>query len=281
MKNWEERNSFFLENYPLFYGICNKCARIVGYKFPNVPRADLIGYAFEGILIALDKVDLENDKWIRFVRKYAIGRAVSGALDMCGAQRRRVKGGDEYISNVVAPQSDQLKDIIESEQIDKGRDADTLLDEFHSFDETDWFLNAIEGSVEHAILIRLILGRSFMDISDKHQLCLKTIKKFMEQLKMVFQEASEHKPISHFLTPIEKSAKYASLVVDDNLKAEYESAYKLFLQRNESNDEEYNSIVNEIEAEFDDNPDEDSDDMSNEETNDVCNETCDKIGDYE
>jgi hypothetical protein len=186
-----------------------------------VPYADLICYAYEGVIIALDKVNPGNEGWIKFVHRHVSGHTIAGALVMCGAQRQRTKEFRGYMTNVVTPQSDQLKEIIEKEQLKTCQSTNLLFEHYLSEDERRWFMGVIRNTVEEAILMRLFVGETIVDIARDHHMTIRTIKKFTEQLKMIYREAVSGNCVSSYLTPIETSNKYESLRITDDLRQKY------------------------------------------------------------
>ena len=216
--DYTERNTFFINNYPLFLKICSQCAKSVQTKFPGIAYGDLIGYAYEGALIALDKADLSNGAWIKFVQRYALGYAHSGAFLMSGTQRVRTKDVTTYLSNVQPTESRQLKKIVENEQKKDLSFVSTEHEEYLRVNERGWFLRLISGSVEHGILVRLLIGQSIADISENHQISVRTLRRLIAQIGIAFQEALDGHDIKELITPIEDNTnKFLSLKVTDDL----------------------------------------------------------------
>lgn len=216
--NYTERNTFFINNYPLFLKICTQCAKNVRFKFPKIPYNDLLGYAFEGAITALDKVDLSNAAWMKFVQRYASGYAHSGALLMSGTQRVRTKEMTTYLSGELSTEARQLKKVVENEQKKDLSLYNDDFDEFLRFDEREWFLNLIAGSLEHAILVRLLIGQSIVDISNHHQISIRTLRRVIAQIKIAFQEAVDGHDVQNLITPIEDHPhKFLSLKVTGEL----------------------------------------------------------------
>ena len=227
--DYKERNKFFTENYRLFTKISYDSAKSVNDRFPNVLLADLVAYAYEGVIVGLDKVDLTNERWIKFIHKHALGHALSGAFLMSGVQRHRIKGVNGYISNIVVPQSDKLKEIAESEQIRTGKVTDVFFERLETLDERRWFLEEIDGYIEQAVLLRLLLGESVAVISKSCGISDKTIRRISEQLAIIFKHASENKSFDHLTITKKDSKKYQLLTVTNEDKQKYADLVRLLL----------------------------------------------------
>ena len=219
--DYKERNKFFAENYRLFTKISYDSAKSVNDRFPNVLLADLVAYAYEGVIVGLDKVDLSNERWIKFIHKHALGHALSGAFLMSGVQRHRIKGINGYISNIVVPQSDKLKEIAESEQVRAGKVTDVFFERLETLDERRWFLDEIDGYIEQAVLLRLLLGESVAAISKSCGISDKTIRRISDQLAIIFKHASENRTFDHLTITKKDSKKYQLLTVTNDDKQKY------------------------------------------------------------
>lgn len=220
MLNPKERNDFLAENYALLNSIITHNVKVIHHRFPKLHIADINGYAWLGIVRALDKIDVSQPAWETYLKRTAFGYALSGALQMSGVYRQRTSDDSAYIPDLLeAADAGDFEEIMEGIQAgDEQFGGRMLFDKLISFDEQIWFTKLIEGSVEHAIFVRLLLGESLVEISEKHQIKIRTLRRFMAQLRDVHDEAVKGNPIQHLLTPLRsESDKYASLMVTKDM----------------------------------------------------------------
>lgn len=216
----KERNDFLAENYVTLSSVISQIVRVIHRKFPRLHLADLNGYAWLGVVRALENIDITKPTWLSFLKRYAFGYTVSGALQMQDVYRSRSTTDESgYLPGLMASADiGDFEQIMEVAQVDEAASGRGMFDKLFTLDERIWFTRLIEGSVEHAILVRLFLGESLVEISEKHNIKIRSLRRFMSQLKFVHDEAVKGNPVQHLLTPLrDDSGKYATLAVTDDM----------------------------------------------------------------
>ena len=197
------RNRFFLDNYILFDKLANIYARKVHHLFPSVMMCDLISYALEGIIIALDKVDLQSSTWQAYVRRFAFLNTVNGALVMTGRCRVRTKHEkSRHIQHVTCVEHSKLVCYSDKLQLTQYNDINTILHGIMAKDQAEWFLNKLKHTLQHKIIQLLINHHSVTQIAAICHLTSKKTRKIILSLPGLFQMAAKNLDISCHLIPM-------------------------------------------------------------------------------
>ncbi len=200
---YHTRNRIFLDNYTTFDRLATVYARKVHHIFPSVMVCDLIGYALEGIIIALDKADLSSSSWLSYVRRYAFLNTMNGALIMTGRYRVRTKHAkSRHIQHVTCIDYSKLVCYSDKNQLIQYNSLDTILHCIMAKDQAQWFLNKLNNTLQHKIIQLLINHHTVPQIAAICHLTSKKTRKIILSLPELFQMALENIDISCRLTPI-------------------------------------------------------------------------------
>ncbi len=168
-----------------------------------LPKGDLQAYAFEGIVTALNKADLSNDKVFGYVYRYAIVHCLKGALQMLGIKRYRSQKRQKRIAQIqVAYDPNKLNTYIEENQEPTFDRYETVK---HVFDaqEIEWILQMLDHSVEKLVLEHVLQSKTVKEISEALHITPRKIRRYIINLKTIWYKAIQGKSIESLLTPYE------------------------------------------------------------------------------
>lgn len=201
----DNRNQFIKDNFAQIQGMCKHWAKVIHRKYPMAPCSDLVGYAFEGVLEALDRVDFSQESWIGYVSKYGYHYALNGAKQMLGIQRIRKKGQASKMRNTLVYLSpEDMTMFIESQQFDNFCHGENeFLYENYYFEfrnEVFWLLKHLKFSIERIVLCGLIAELTPHEIAYRYKIDIRKVKKTIEKLSTIYQMVHKGLPIDHVLT---------------------------------------------------------------------------------
>ncbi len=201
----ENRNQFINDNFAQIQGMCKHWAKVIHRKYPMAPCSDLEGYAFVGVLEALNRVDFNQEGWMGYVSKYGYHYALNGAKQMLGIQRIRKKGqASEMRQTLVYLSPDDMTLFIENQQFDNychGDNADSASAfQFEYKSEIMWLLEHLPFSNERIVLCGLLAGLNPSEIAYRYGMDLRRVKKSIENLAIIYELAVKGLPFNHMLT---------------------------------------------------------------------------------
>ena len=197
------RNRFFLDNYILFDKLANIYARKVHHIFPSVMMCDLISYALEGIIVALDKVDFKSPTWLAYVKRFAFLNTVNGALVMTGRYRVRTKHEkSRHIQHVTCVEHSKLVCYSDKLQLTQYNDINTILHSIMAKDQAQWFMSKLNHTLQSKIIQLLINHHSVPQIAAICHITSKKTRRIILSLPELFQMAAQNLDISCHLIPI-------------------------------------------------------------------------------
>ena len=208
---YNDRNKFFLQNYELFDKLSNIYARKIHRVFPSVMMCDLIGYALEGMITSLDKVDLNSSTWLSYVRRYAFLNTMNGAMIMIGRMRCRSKQtpAKHVQVSITCTEYEKLIEYSDRQQSRQYNDIDTILNDILDKDQIEWFMNKLNNTIQHKILKLLLKSYSISQIANICHLSAKKTRKIILSLPNIFQLAIQNLDISYCLHPIQPSRRFS------------------------------------------------------------------------
>lgn len=203
MESPEERNKFIMDNYDLLKKICRNQARSVQLKYPGTSLDDLIAYGFEGIIIALNKLDIDNPNWSGYISKYAYHYAVRGAKLMLGIHRMRHKNYDTNIKQrIVLMSNDELLRYMHGYTFREHRNCfkwfseDTYIDTEY---ELLYLVQELPPSIERNVLCGIICNLSVRKIAQRHHISVRKVRKIIGELADIYQSIQTGETIKYLL----------------------------------------------------------------------------------
>ena len=204
---YKSRNKFFMDHYELFDKLANIYAKKVYRKYAILNFSDLVAYALEGIVVALDRVDLKNEAWMAFVRRYAYLYTINGAFTMLGGQRIRSKqygpGNKAFISCCDSIQLTAYADRIAADDYSS---MDRIMGDIIRKDQITWFMKKLKHTLQYRMIKCLIAQQSIARIAKECCMSPRKVRRIILELPILFKMALDNTDISHYLIYVSSPA---------------------------------------------------------------------------
>ena len=202
MNSTEARNHFILNHYHKLVRITKICARRIQKIFPMVSLDDLQGFAFEGMIVALDKADLDSETVFGYTYRYALNFTLNGAFQMLGIRRKKENSQAPQSNTVIisfAPKD--ISDFIEGKQKQQSTHYNEYEPIFNN-QEVEWLLSIMENSQEQLILFDVLNQRKLSEMADAHHISIRQLRRLIAKIRLIYLRAQKGLPIKPLLTPV-------------------------------------------------------------------------------
>ena len=202
MNSSEARNHFILNHYHRLMRISKICARRIQKIFPMVSVDDLQGFAFEGMIVALDKADLDSETVFGYTYRYALNFTLNGAFQMLGIRRKKENSQSPNNNTVMisfAPKD--ISDFIEGKQKQQSIHYDEYEPIFNN-QEVEWLLSIMDNSQEQLILFDVLNQRKLSEMAEKHHISIRQLRRLIAKIRLIYLRAQRGLPINSLLTPV-------------------------------------------------------------------------------
>lgn len=191
----EERNRFIVEHYELLHKICRICATRVHGVYLSLPIEDLMGYAMEGVIHGVSRVDLSNVGWRAYIYRYCQAYVLGGAMEMMGYRRIR---GERLSVSMMPVDSCEIFDVQDSRQ-----EGSLWFEEsrrmFYRFD-LNWVYEHLPDCLEKRMLLMLVEEKPIGEVCEKLEISYYKYHHCVKRLEDIYVCLSRNVPIDHLLT---------------------------------------------------------------------------------
>ncbi|MBQ9394286.1 MAG: hypothetical protein IJU23_02065 [Proteobacteria bacterium] len=196
-----ERNKLLVANHDHYLKLCYKAIKFVKKRYPSVLTEDLVAYAMTGVILALDRADLNNPSVDSYIKKYSFASAMEGARLMTGGHRVNKKGkidAQTCFELILQDPMDLYQYIEEHQEIDWSTDFF-----FHDVDwkiDLEMFIKDIDGSYEALILKLLLEGKQLPEICRATRMDIRRVKRIFTKTCVTYLGMLSYKQYKQYLT---------------------------------------------------------------------------------